>query len=157
MVYRARELLPAHEPSETDNHWQEAAPATYILKLYLQESWFLAFKVGPRVQQAFVWLHSKSDLRCSRLSFGHTTPNCRPSLEHGSCVRSRGSRPSASVELHAIVRCAILYCLICLLKIDTDLAQQKDKQILQPLSGGSRDLALPSANLVKCDDEDVRF
>jgi len=56
-VYRARELLPAHEPSETDNHWQEAAPATYTLKLYLQESWFPAFKVGPRVQQAFVWPH----------------------------------------------------------------------------------------------------
>ena len=55
------------------------------------------------------------------------------------------------------MRCAILYCLICLLKIDTDLAQQKDKQILQPLSGGSRDLALPSTNLVKCDDDDVRF
>lgn len=32
-----------------------------------------------------------------------------------------------------------------------------DKQIVRPLSGGSSDLTLPSINLVKCDDKDIKF
>lgn len=48
-------LAPVLEPSET--YSEEEALTTYSLKRYLQESWFPAFKVGPRVKQAFIWRH----------------------------------------------------------------------------------------------------
>jgi len=60
IVKSVRNLAPVLEPSEANdecemNNLEEGWASS--LKQYLQDSWFPAFEVGPRVKQNFVWLH----------------------------------------------------------------------------------------------------
>ncbi|KAG1722544.1 uncharacterized protein EDB91DRAFT_1174563 [Suillus paluster] len=60
VVQHARDLVSVPRPFETDDESvvdDETGKDAHSLKRYLQESWFPAFKLGPRVEQKFVWPH----------------------------------------------------------------------------------------------------
>ena len=137
-VWPTNNLAPALESSDTDIE-EEEVPTTYSLKQYLQESWFPAFKIGPRVKQAFTWRHYPE------LQALPGTRKLR-SISRITPFRIRGSASDCALNAFFFPADKFAQRLI----LSADIEQQNDKQIERDL------LTLPSVNL-PCDNRNISF